>query len=299
MNAVAQHQILSHLITPRSACAHAVAILAVLGGLLAARAAPAQQELPARLQEVFMEGVQAQKAGQLDAAEKAFLRVLREGGEVAFVYNNLGIVYQQRGDQPKAIEQFRKAIRLNPNYAAPRILLGASLLATGQVPEATRSLEKAVKLAPGEPLARLQLAKAYERGNNFAGLVEQYRALREIAPQEPEFAYQLGNAYLRLTAWCYQEIARINPRSARGYQATAETNRMRGRNDIAIRAFQRAGALDPKLPEIHLALAEIYLEQGKPDAARREIEQELEIVPESAKALALKKKIEAAGAPGP
>ncbi|HUU13013.1 MAG TPA: tetratricopeptide repeat protein [Terriglobia bacterium] len=277
----------------------ALASLAALALLFAGDVLRAQQDLPARLQKVFMAGVQAQKAGELDAAEKAFLRVLREGGDVAFVYNNLGIVYQQRGVHAKAIEQFRKAIRLNPTYAAPRILLGASLLATGQVPEATRSLEKAVILQPGEPLARLQLAKAYERGNNFAGVVEQYRALREIAPQEPEYAYQLGNAYLRLAAWCYQEIARINPLSARGYQATAETYRMRGRNDIAIQAFQRAAAADPKLPEIHLALAEIYLEQGKPDVARREIEQELEIAPESAMALALKKKIEAAVAPNP
>jgi len=299
MNDVTQSPILNRMITLRGACAYALATLAMLGGLLPARAALAQQELPARLQEVFMKGVEAQKAGELDAAEKAFRRVLREGGEAAFVYNNLGIVYQQRGDQARAIEQFQRAIRLDPKYAAPRILLGASLLATGRIPEATRSLEKAVKLQPGEPLARLQLAKAYERGNNFAGVVEQYHALREIAPQEPEYAYQLGNAYLRLAAWCYQEIARINPRSARAYQATAETYRMRGRTDIAIRAFQRAAAADPRLPEIHLALAEIYFEQGEPDAARQEIEQELEIVPESANAMALKKKIEAAGAPGP
>jgi len=256
----------------------------------------AQQELPVPLQEVFTEGVQALKGGNLDAAEKAFLRVLDEGGKVAFVYNNLGIVYQQRGEHSKAVGQFRQAIGLKPDYPAPRILLGASLLAMGQVPEGTRSLERAVKLEPREPLARLQLAKAFERGNNFAGLVEQYRVLREIAPQEPEYAYQLGNAYLKLGAWCYKEIARINPRSARMYQTTAENYRIQGRVDIATRAFQRAAAADPKLPEIHLALAQIYLEQGKTDDARREIESELKIVPESAMALALKQKIEAAEA---
>jgi hypothetical protein len=49
------------------------------------------------------------------------------------------------------------------------------------------------------------------------------------------------------------------------------------------------------LPDIHLALAEIYLEQGKHDAARQEVEQELAIVPESVAALALKKRLEAAG----
>ncbi len=280
--------------TFRRAAAGAPAGLILLAALFPLQAAPAPQQLSRRLQEVFAEGVEAQKAGKLDVAEKAFLRVLREGGEVSFVHNNLGILYQQRGDQAGAINQFRKAIRLDPAYAAPRILLGASLLALGRVEEATRSLEKAVELQPREPLARLQLARACERAGNFSGAVEQYRALREIAPREPEYAYQLGNAYLRLAAWCYQEIARIRPGSARAYQATAETYRLRGRNDIAVRAFQRAAAADPGLPEIHLALAQIYLGEGRLDEARREIERELEIVPQSAPALAVKDKIEAA-----
>jgi tetratricopeptide (TPR) repeat protein len=88
---------------------------------LASRAAP--QDLPSQLQDVFRKGVAAEKAGRLDDAEKAFLRVLREGGRSAYVYNNLGIVYQERGDHARALAQFRKAIRLQPGYAAPRVLL--------------------------------------------------------------------------------------------------------------------------------------------------------------------------------
>jgi hypothetical protein len=49
------------------------------------------------------------------------------------------------------------------------------------------------------------------------------------------------------------------------------------------------------LPDIHLALAKIYLERGKQAEARQEVEQELAIVPESVAALALKKRLEAAG----
>ena len=241
-----------------------------------------------------MEGVEAQKAGQLDVAERAFLQVLRQGGKVAFVHNNLGIVYQMRGDHSKAIAQFREAVRLQPSYAAPYLLMGASLLALRKVPEATRELERAVKLQPKEPLARLQLARAYERGSNFRGVVEQFRALRELAPQEPEYAYQLGNAYLKLAGWCAQEIVRLNPRSARVYQMLGENYRVQaGRMELAVRAFQRAAQADPKLPDVHLALAGIYLEQGKQSEARKAIEQELAIVPESVAALALRQKLEA------
>ena len=54
--------------------------LAPLTLLLSTRAIAgitAAQELPATLQELFLEGVQAEKAGNLDLAEKDFLQVLR------------------------------------------------------------------------------------------------------------------------------------------------------------------------------------------------------------------------------
>lgn len=262
--------------------------------LVAGRLATAQQagSLPASLERLFAEGVQAQKAGQLEVAEKDFLEVLRHGGKVSFVYNNLGIVYQMRGEHSRAVEQFREAARLQPDYAPPRILMGASLLAMGKVAEATRQLELAVKLQPREPLARLQLAKAYARAENFLGRTEQLRTLRKLAPQEPEYAYQLGDAYLKLAGWCAQEMDRINPRSARVYQMLGEEFRVQpGRIERAIREFQRAARADPKLPGIHLALAEIYLEQGKVADAQTEIEKELAIVPESSAALAMKQKL--------
>jgi len=267
-----------------------VAALILVAGKLAA----AQQatSLPASLERLFAEGVQAQKAGQLEVAEKDFLEVLRQGGKVSFVYNNLGIVYQMRGEHSRAVEQFREAARLQPDYAPPRILMGASLLAMGKVAEATRQLELAVKLQPKEPLARLQLAKAYARAENFLGRTEQLRTLRKLAPQEPEYAYQLGDAYLKLAGWCAQEMERIDPRSARVHQMLGEEFRVQpGRIERAIRSFQRAARADPKLPEIHLALAEIYFEQGKVAGAQTEIEKELAIVPESSAALAVKQRL--------
>jgi tetratricopeptide (TPR) repeat protein len=253
-----------------------------------------QSSLPASLEELFMNGVKAQKSGQLDAAESAFLEVLRQGGKVAFVYNNLGIVYQQRGDHPRALEQFRQAIRLEPDYAAPHTLMGASLLATGKTREAVLELERAVKLQPREPLSHLQFARAYERAGNPAGVVDQFLALRELAPQDPEYAYQLGSAYAKLSAWCYRQIQKLDPGSARVYQTLAENYHIQGKADLAIRTLEHAAKVDPMLPGVHLALAQIYLEQAKVPEARRAVEQELAIVPESVAALALKEKLQAA-----
>ena len=270
----------------------AVLLCTVLGLRFPARG-QAQGTIPEALQDLFRQGVEAQKAGRLEEAEKVFQQVLARGGKAAFVYNNLGIVYQARREHEKAATQFREAIRLQPGYAAPRILLGASLLALGRTAEATQQLERAVKLQPQEPLAREQLARAYERGENFRGLVEQYRALLELQPNHPEYLYQLGGAYLKLAAWCHRQMAAQNPNSARVLQSLAETYRQQGYPDIAAQVFQRAAKADPAMPEVHFALALIYLEKNEPDAARAELEKELALVPSSVAAQALLRKLKA------
>jgi len=70
-------------------------------------------------------------------------------------------------------------------------------------------------------------------------------------------------------------------------QAQGHGFRVQGRPDRALAAFARAAEADPSLPEIHLAMAQIHLEQGRFADARREAERELEVLPESAGARAL------------
>jgi tetratricopeptide (TPR) repeat protein len=278
------------------AWALATVLALVTSALCGAQTQPALSDA---LQELFSQGVEAQKEGRLDDAEKVFREVLARGGKVAFVHNNLGAVYQMRREHEKAVAQFREAIRMQPDYAAPRILAGASLLVLGKVNEATVQLERAVKLQPKDRLVREQLVRAYEMSGNFRGLVEQYRALVELAPDNPEYVYQLGNAYLGFAAWCHREIGALGPDSARIHQTVAEKFLAEGHADLAARAYRRAAELDPSLPEIHFSIALIYLEQGKPTEALEELEKELAIVPYSAAALSLREKIRAGGGSNP
>jgi len=259
--------------------------------LVVACATLTAQDLPPALTELFNKGVLAEKAGRLGEAEKAFLAVLAQGGKQAFVHNNLGIVYRERGDDERALAQFREAVRLDAKYAAPRVLMGSSLLALGRVKEAIRELEAAVKLDPREPSAHLELARAYARAGHLTGAVEQFRQLRQQAPRDPEYAYQLGRAYMKLSAWCIAEITRVAPDSARVYQMLAENRVVQGRTGEAIQAYLKAATADPRLAGIHLALAQIYVQEGKPQEARAELERELAIVPENATAMAFKRKL--------
>jgi tetratricopeptide (TPR) repeat protein len=275
------------------------AALAWVTLLASGPASAAQQPLPPALEKTFAGGVAALSAGDLDAAERAFLEVLRRGGAGASVRHNLGIVYQRRGAHAKAVAEFRAASRLEPRYGPARLLAGSSLLALRRTAEAARELEIAARLMPDEPQAHLLLARACERSDDWLGAADAYRRLRELQPQEAEHAYRLGRAYAKLAEWSQRRIVQINPRSARLQQTLGHHYRAQGRADEAIAAFRRAAAADPKLPEVHLLLALLYAERKDFGEALKEVELELKLVPESRGALELKRRIEAARAASP
>ena len=254
----------------------------------------AQQRPQPEFESLVTPGVEALKSGDLNRAEEIFSSALRKGIKHPLVYHNLGVIAQQRGKHVEAVARFREALALQPDFGPSRLLLGSSLLALKRNAQALGELQRAVTLMPKEPLARLQLAKAYEATDNWIGAVPQLQKLVELDPQEPEYSYQLGRAWTKLSGWAYQQISRANPRSARLQQALGQEYAVQGKYDQALTAFQRATQFDPKLPEIHLAIALLCVELKKLDEAQAAIELELSLVPESKGALEAKAKIEAA-----
>ena len=260
---------------------------------IAARAL-AQENLPPEIETQIAAGVQALRSGDLNSAEQVFTDALRQGIKHPLIYHNLGVIAQLRGKHPEAVTRFRQVLALQPNYGPSRLLLGSSLLALRKNAGAVRELKRAVALLPEEPQAHLQLAKAYKVSDNWIAAVQEYQKLVQLAPQEPEYSYQLGTAWAKLSGWSYGQLTGINPDSARVHQALGQEYVIQEKYDLAIAAYRQAARSDPKLPEIHLAMALIWLELKKFDDALGEVQLELKLVPESKAALDAKSRIETA-----
>jgi tetratricopeptide (TPR) repeat protein len=272
----------------------------VLGCMLAMAAGARAQgvDLPPALASHFTAGVAALQGGSLDVAEAAFRAVLREGGDRSFVHHNLGIVLQQRGQHAAAVAEFHRASALDATFGPARLLAGSSLIALGRPADAFGDLEQAVRLMPREIAAHLQLADACERTGRVARLTEAYRAVVALAPDDPEYAFRLGKAYLRLSQQAYQRLKAVDPKSARLDQALGGEYLAQGQPQRARVAFEAAAARDPRLAEVHLALAQLAADDGRLDDAAREVVLELAVQPSSREALALRARIEAARSAG-
>jgi len=254
----------------------------------------AQEALPPALEAKIAAAVHELQSGNLDSAQDAFSAVLRQGIKHPLIYHNLGVIALLRDNHPEAVTRFRQALALQPGNGSSRLLLGISLLALRKNAEAVRELKRAVTLLPEEPQAHLQLARAYEATENWIAAVQEFQKLVQLAPQEPEYSYQLWRACTKLSDWSYRQIIKLNPDSARVHQALGIEYAAQEKYDLALTAYRKAARSDPKLPEVHLAMALICMEMKNFDEALSEIGLELELVPGSRAAAETKTKIEAA-----
>jgi len=253
----------------------------------------AQENLPPALETRIAAGVQALKSGDLVSAESAFSFALRQGVRHPLIYHNLGVIALLRGNHSEAVTRFRQALTLQPDYASSRLLLGSSLLALRKNTEAVRELKRAAALLPDQPQAHFELGRAFEASGNWIAAVQEFQKLVQLAPQEPEYSYQLCNAWIKLSDWSSRQIIKLNPNSGRLYQGLGMEYAAQKKYDQALVAYQQAARSDPRMPEIHLAMALIRLERKEFDEALSEIGLELQLVPESKSAAEAKAKIQA------
>jgi tetratricopeptide (TPR) repeat protein len=266
-------------------------ILPVLLILLAVGGQGRVPDLPVHLQEQFAQGIEAQKAGNLEQAEGIFKTLLDHGGRLPPVYNALGNVYQMKGEHKQALAAFTASDQLDPKDPVHHALAGASLQALGRTREAVREFRQAVLLQPDNPLFREQLGAAYLYREDYPGAIDQYARLVELKAEDPEYRYQLGHAYLAYSLSCFQKIKQINAGSARLYQEMGDQYLVQGKLDKAIESYEKAMAADPSIPEVHFLLGQCYLKKGDREQALVAIDQALALTPGSPAALALKKAI--------
>jgi predicted O-linked N-acetylglucosamine transferase (SPINDLY family) len=93
------------------------------------------------------------RSGQLDEALALNLRALALRPDHAGTHNNLGLVFQDRGERGQALEHLSRAIALAPDVADFRNNLGLTLMSLYRLDAAMAALKEAIRLAPEDPKA--------------------------------------------------------------------------------------------------------------------------------------------------
>ncbi|MFH1753209.1 MAG: tetratricopeptide repeat protein [Candidatus Omnitrophota bacterium] len=147
------------------------------------------------------------------------------------VYNNLGVIYGERGDYDKAISLFKRSSEVDPEYGDAYFNLGKAYNDTGKKRDAAASYKKAIEVFP------------------------------EVVTDDTY--YNLGSIYIQLEMYdeakgVLREALRLNPRHVYANDNLGISYHNTGDDAEAVKLFNRAIELDPNDPYAYTNLAAVY-----------------------------------------
>ena len=152
----------------------------------------------------------------------------------------------------EAIDVYKVAIRLDPNYAAAHGGLGDAYFNTGNWDQALASYKDQARLAPNDAQAQFDLGYAYNamgrHGEAFAPLVK----ATSLDPNFAEAYYSIGYAYSRGSDFeksinFFKNAIRVKPDYADAYYGLALAQARLGKSDAADEALKKLATLNPRL----------------------------------------------------
>lgn len=124
-----------------------------------------------------------------------FADVVKKYPQVAVGHYNMGNIYMNdRGDYPKAIEAYQKAIQARPDYSDAWTNLGVSLQYLKQYRLAIDALLQAVRLNPNHVEAHNNLGVGYEKIEKTDSALYHYQIALSLNPGKVELYNNVGYA---------------------------------------------------------------------------------------------------------
>jgi len=209
---------------------------------------------PAPIEEVsrppatteVLRGEQLLAKGQVKEAWTAFEEAIEKDPQDARAWLDLGLVYEEMGDQSAAERAYRRSTEIDRNFAEAYNNLGVLLRERGELPEAISMLERAAALDPRLGPARFNLALAYEDAGEHDKSEREYLAAIQALPNDPVPRINLAMLYLD-----------TNRSDDAADQLRAAAPRVRGDVLLSIAvggALRRAGGPEEAVEVLHGAL---------------------------------------------
>ena len=153
---------------------------------------------------------------------------------------------------PEAIDAYKLAIRLDPNYAPAFGGLGDAYLNSGNSQQAETAYKEQVRLAPSDAQAQFDLGYFYNalgrHGEAFAPLVK----ATSLDPNFAEAFYGIGYAYLRGTEFeksvgYLRSAIRLKPDYGEAYYGLGQAYAKLGKAELANEQLKKLNTIDAKL----------------------------------------------------
>jgi len=159
---------------------------------------------------------------------------LKHNPDCSRAHNNLGTVYEQRGEIDKALAHYVYAMQVDPMLSSAPSNVAMTMVKLGQLDEAESHYMRAISIDPANWKIHYRLACVY---------IQQGR-------------YEDGLVHLRIAS-------RIDPANAEVYNVAGFAHEKLGHLDTAESLYRKAVKLDPNHPLAAKFLAALHARQGE------------------------------------
>jgi tetratricopeptide (TPR) repeat protein len=160
------------------------------------------------------------------------------------------------------------AVNKSPHKARPHIALGLALVNAGRLDPGIQEFKKALQIEPKNGGAYLNLGYTYFNQGKNKEAIEHYQKALSFAPRlSSEIHNDLGLAYLKEGRTEeglkeFQKAIEIRPHNAYAYFNLGNYFEKKGDINQAISFFEKAVKLEPEIIPIHKTLSRLYSKKG-------------------------------------
>jgi serine/threonine protein kinase/Flp pilus assembly protein TadD len=198
-------------------------------------------------------------------------------------HSELAGIYSNRNRRPEAIEEYEKAIALDPNFGFAVNQVAYDYARMGDFDKALRYFERYAAINPGEPNPIDSIAELYLRMGKLDEAEAKYREALEIKPDFYQscnglaYVFALKENYSETRHWIEKHIALAPTPSAKmeGYWLKAFYNHLLGRWDESLAEHLALKEQAEKMGSAYMAAVEdsttgyLYTDRAEFDAARK------------------------------
>lgn len=214
-------------------------------------------------------------------------RTLAQNPDAWMMHNNLGFILGEQYNQiPEAIEHFKTAVRLKPNFADAHFNLGRGWERTqNRLPDAIAEYQEAVRLQPRDFESQFRLGCVLGNVNRLPEAIVHFRVALALSPDHAEAHFNLAMAIGETSHNVGEIIAHLeaavreNPNYVDAHYLLGNTLAGNGRLAEAVAPYRTALRLAPDFVEAHFNLGCVLTDLQRPVEALAEFETVLQLQP--------------------
>lgn len=205
--------------------------------------------------------------------------------------NILAVLAMMLGKTDDAVDHFRHALVLKPDFHEVRVNLGNMLREAGRLDEAQQALKAGLEIRPDHAGLLTGMANVEAALGHSDAAIGLFRRSIVANPKNAENYNYLGHVLAGLgrhtdALAIFRTAIQVRPEFAEAYAGMAQVLQAIDKLDMALAAYETAVKLAPNSAAIHINLAAFHANTSNPEKAAQHYEKAIALEPDNLNALA-------------